>query len=67
MEEDKLYISPTETYREDRCVICLEKEPNILYLDCNHIVVCDSCDRLKKTGRKKCDICRDEILQRLKI
>ena len=67
MEEDELYISPRETYREDRCVICLEKEPNILYLDCDHKVVCDSCDRLKKTGRKNCDVCREEILQRLKI
>ena len=67
MEEDELYISPTETYREDRCVICLEKEPNILYLNCDHIVVCDSCDRLKKTGRKNCDVCREKIFQRLKI
>ena len=55
-DEDELYISPTETYREDRCVICLEKEPNILYLDCGHIAVCDSCDRLKKTRRKNCDM-----------
>ena len=67
MEEDELYISPTETHREDRCVICLEKEPYILYLHCDHIVVCDSCDRLKKTGRKNCDVCRAMILQRLKI
>ena len=66
-DEDELYISPTETYREDCCVICLEKEPNILYLDCGHIAVCDSCDRLKKTHRKNCDMCRGMILQRLKI
>ena len=66
-DEDELYLSPTETYREDHCVICLEKEPNILYLDCGHIAVCDSCDRLKKTRRKNCDMCRDTILQRLKI
>ena len=67
MEEDELYISPRETYREDPCVICLEKKSNILYLDCNHIVVCDSCDSLKTTGRKNCDFCREEILERIKL
>ena len=66
-DEDELYISPTETYRQDCCVVCLESKPNILYLDCMHIAICDSCDRLKKTGRNNCDVCRNMILQRLKI
>ena len=65
--EEEEYTPPTETYREDRCVICLESKPNILYLYCMHISVCDSCDRLKKTGRYKCDVCRDEIFERVKI
>ena len=52
-EEDELYTPPVEPHREDCCVVCLESKPNILYLDCLHIVICDSCDRLKKTGRKK--------------
>ena len=66
-DEEELYIPPTETYREDHCVVCLEKKPNILYLDCGHIAICDSCDRLKKTGRKNCDVCRIRILERVKI
>ena len=66
-DEDEIYISPAETYRQDRCVICLEKEPNILYFGSMHIAVCDSCDCLKTTGRKNCDICRSEILGRIKI
>ena len=66
-DEEELYTPPTETYREDRCVICLESKPNILYLDCLHIAICDSCDRLKKTGRKNCDVCRAEIFKRLKL
>ena len=67
MAEDELYISPVEPHREDCCVACLEAKPNILYLDCLHIVICDSCDRLKKTGRKNCDVCRAEIFERVKI
>ena len=66
-DEDELYTPLTETYREDRCVICLESKPNILYFDCLHIAICDSCDRLKKTGRKNCDVCRAEIFKRLKL
>ena len=49
-EEEEEYTPPTETYRQDYCVVCLEAKPNILYLDCKHIAICDSCDRLKKTG-----------------
>ena len=67
VEENELYTPPTETYREDRCVACLESKPNILYLDCLHIAICDSCDCLKKTGRKNCDVCRAEIFKRLKL
>ena len=58
---------PIETYRQDHCVVCLEAKPNILYLNCMHIAICDSCDRLKKTGRKNCDICRAEIFKRIKL
>ena len=67
MDEEEEYTPPTETYRQDCCVVCLESKPNILYLDCMHIAVCDSCDRLKETGRHKCDVCRSSIFERVKI
>ena len=67
MEENEPLAPPVEPHREDCCVACLESKPNILYLDCWHIVICDSCDRLKKTGRKNCDVCRAEISKRLKL
>ena len=68
-EEEDEYTSPDESYRQDRCVICLESNPNILYLDCRHIAVCNSCDRMKRTERlrKYSDICRAEISKRIKI
>ena len=58
---------PIKPHREDCCVACLESKPNILYLDCLHIVICDSCDRLKKTDRKNCDVCRAEISRRIAL
>ena len=52
-----------EAHRRERSVICLEAEPNILYLNCTHIAVCDSCD-----GRSnQCDVCQAEISKRIKI
>ena len=67
--DEEEYTPPIETYRQDHCVVCLESKPNILYLDCMHIAICDSCDRLKKTvgERKKCDVCRAKISRRMKI
>ena len=68
MRED-VYTPPIETYRQDCCVICLEAKPNILYLDCLHIAVCDSCERVKSNTslQSTCDICRAEISKRIKI
>ena len=66
-DEEEEYTPPIETYRQDHCVVCLEAKPSILYLDCMHIAICDSCDRLKKTKRKNCDVCRAKISKRVKI
>ena len=65
--DEEEYTPPTKTYRQDCCVICLESKPNILYLYCMHIAVCDSCNRLKETGQYKCDVCRKDICERVKI
>ena len=63
------YTPPEETYKQERCVICLESAPNILYLDCMHIAVCDFCDNMKRTAalRLKCDVCRATISRRIRI
>ena len=66
-DEEEPYTPPIKPYREDCCMACFESKPNILYLDCLHIVICDSCDRLKKTGRKNSDVCRAKISKRLKL
>ena len=70
IKKKTISIAPTvKAYREDCCVICLESTPNILYLDCLHIAVCDSCDDMKRTPalRMKCDVCRAKISRRIKI
>ena len=66
-DEEEPYTPPVEPYREDCCVVCLESKRNILYLDCAHIAICDSYDRLKMSSRKNCDVCRAKIFKRLKL
>ena len=63
-------IAPkAEAFKEDCCVICLEAKPNILYLDCLHIAICDSCDQMKidPSLTMNCDVCRAEISKRVKL
>ena len=55
-----------KSIKEDECVICLNNKANILYTECLHFVVCDSCD--KKGRFSKCPLCRKKIKnQRIKI
>ena len=63
------YTPPEETYKQKECAICLESAPNILYLDCMHIAVCDVCDDKKRTTalRLKCDVCRATISRRIRV
>ena len=67
--EKRVYTPPVEPHREDCCVVCLESKPNILYLNCLHIVICDSCDRMKSktSSHLTCDVCRADIFKRVKI
>ena len=54
-----------ESFRTDTCVICLDKEPNILFINCGHICICSECEKIKPSV--KCPYCRTEISRRIKI
>ena len=69
-EESKPLDPPIETYKEEYRVVCLEAKPNILYLNCMHIVICNLCEQEKRKTQSSgltCDICRAEISKRVKI
>ena len=48
-----------KTITEPECIICFEKTPNMLYLECMHLCVCNSCDIKGKFH--KCPLCRTKI------
>jgi hypothetical protein len=62
-ENDSLKKSLFE--RDDACIICCEKMPNVVY-GCKHCVVCESCDKeLMKRNIDDCPNCRAPIRTRI--
>ena len=57
--EDEDEEPTRKTISEPECVICFEKTPNILYLECLHLCVCNDCDIKGKFH--KCPLCRTKI------
>ena len=60
---------PEETYKQERCVICLESTPSILFLECGHIALCEDCEKRKRSSNlsELCDVCRSPVSRRLRI
>ena len=48
-----------KTISEPECIICFENKPNILFLECLHVCVCNVCDF--KGRFNKCPLCRTKI------
>ena len=62
--EEEYHIK--KSIKSAECVICLQNRPNVLYIRCRHIVVCDFCDLFGNL--LECPICRLKIKdQRIEI
>ena len=48
---------------ESECIICYENKPNMIFLECKHICVCNVCDSKGKFS--KCPMCRTKIKNKL--
>ncbi|XP_068821574.1 E3 ubiquitin-protein ligase LRSAM1 isoform X3 [Capricornis sumatraensis] len=45
------------------CVVCLEREAQMVFLNCGHVCCCQPCSQPLRT----CPLCRQDIAQRLRI
>uniref|UniRef100_A0A8C0HVB8 E3 ubiquitin-protein ligase LRSAM1 n=1 Tax=Balaenoptera musculus TaxID=9771 RepID=A0A8C0HVB8_BALMU len=45
------------------CVVCLEREAQMIFLNCGHVCCCQQCCQPLRT----CPLCRQDIAQRLRI
>ncbi|NWR44257.1 LRSM1 ligase, partial [Regulus satrapa] len=49
--------------KKSECVVCMEQEPQMVFLPCGHVCCCQGCcERLRS-----CPLCRQDIAQRLRI
>ena len=64
--EESVPPKPLEkTFKLDQCVICLDRKPNVLLIECNHICTCKDCEKTRPTSQ--CPYCMAEIYRRLLI
>ena len=54
-----------KTFKENQCVICLDRKPNVLFVKCRHTCVCEECEEAHPST--KCPCCRREISEKLLI
>ena len=46
LEKNKIHTKPINkerVFKTDKCVVCLERESNILFCNCGHLIVCKEC------------------------
>ena len=52
-------------FKENQCVICLDRKPNVLFVKCKHTCVCNECEEAHPSTQ--CPCCRTEISEKLLI
>ena len=63
IEEDPVAVS--KPFKTDQCVVCLFKEPSVLFLECLHYCVCLECEEANPF--RKCPSCRKSIETKVMI
>ncbi|NXD39598.1 LRSM1 ligase, partial [Copsychus sechellarum] len=55
--------APQWDEKKSECVVCMEQEPQMIFLPCGHVCCCQGCcERLHS-----CPLCRQDIAQRIRI
>ncbi|XP_075762124.1 E3 ubiquitin-protein ligase LRSAM1 [Pelodiscus sinensis] len=52
-----------EPARKSECVVCMEREAQMIFLTCGHVCCCLTCCELLRI----CPLCRKDIVQRVRI
>ena len=53
------FFNQHKIFKSKECIICLEKEPKVLFCDCGHICICKTCILPNKYDI--CPVCREMI------
>jgi len=49
---------------KSECVNCFDRKPNIMFLPCGHVCVCNNCSSWR---RRKCPLCKAKVKKRKRI
>jgi hypothetical protein len=60
---EKVQMEEDSQQAKGKCIVCLDKIANILYMPCRHLATCGSC----KTMLEKCPVCRAICLSFIRI
>ncbi|CAD8178439.1 unnamed protein product [Paramecium octaurelia] len=60
-------INEDQQSTQDKCLICYENQPNILFIPCRHGGICEKCAEDIVVKSNQCYLCRKNIKQILKI
>ena len=63
IEDDLVVVS--KPFKTDQCVVCLSKEPKILFFNCLHYCVCSEYEEANPF--RKCPSCRTRIENKVMI
>ena len=55
----------SRAFKTDQCVVCLSKEPRILFLNCLHYCVCSECEEANPFRKRPS--CRTQIETKVMI
>lgn len=66
-QSSKLLETLSKIYKEEKCAICFENEPSIVFLQCGHECVCEECCKSTRevNDAKKCFMCRSPIVAKV--
>ena len=51
-------IMSEDIFKSDKCLICLNNLPNVLFCNCGHLCICKECDKLESLNI--CPVCKTE-------
>ena len=51
-------VNERETFKNEQCVVCLQKPLNVLFCNCGHLSVCSDC--FPGLRENKCVVCKTE-------
>lgn len=55
------------SFVDKKCGICFEAECNSVFLDCGHGGICHNCAKILMSEKRVCHLCRNPIVQVVKI